>query len=323
MAAEPAPPPSGTILLVSERSGAPVVHAIASDGGGDRAIATGPGAVFPGGADPQGTHALVLSAEDGPEFGHRERLWLVPLAGGEPAPLVPATERVRNPAWAPDGSFVVYESDAHSYRDLYRVDRAGGDAKRLTEAQHGSFEPAVSPDGSRIVFGTSRDENAEIYTMKADGSDPVRVTNDVADDVRPGWAPNGGTVSWITHREGLPRVWLAAADGADPRPLRPSDGVDVDYAWSPDGKRIAVTVQTGPDELDVHVIDVASGRRLGTLGGAGVDEHPAWSPDGAWIVWSATRDRETDLRLARPDGKDERQLTKTKGADWLPRWIPG
>ena len=84
--------------------------------------------------------------------------------------------RIRNPAWAPDGSWLVVESDAASYRDLFRVERAGGEARRLTDAPYGSFEPSVSPDGARIAFGTSRDGNAEIWAMRADGSGARRLT---------------------------------------------------------------------------------------------------------------------------------------------------
>jgi TolB protein len=315
--AAPQPPP-GTLFFVADGD----IVSMPAAGGERRLLATG---MFPAGVDPKGTHALLVSADDRPE-GHREALWLVEAGGqgGAPRALVPEAERVRNPAWAPDGSFVVYESDANSFRDLYRVDREGL-VTRLTDAENGSFEPAVSADGQRIAFASSRDGNAEIYVMDADGSDVVRLTEGPADDTRPGWDPKGGRISWLTMREGPPALWTMAPDGSGAKAFRelPPGSIDVDYAWSPQGDRIAIVVQSGPTEIDIHVHDAATGARIAVLGGPGVDEHPAWSPDGEWIAWTDSRGEEgADIRLSRFDGAEERALTSPPGTHWLPRWGP-
>lgn len=305
--------PEGTLLVLSERGGAPETWVLGAE---ERAVDGIPGAVYPAAADPRGTHALLVSAEE--EGGHRERLWLVDLEGGAPVALTPPAGRIRNPAWSPDGSWLVFESDGASYRDLFRIDRDLTDLSRLTSAPHGSFEPAVGPDG-RIAFGTSRDGNAEVYVMAADGSDPVRMTDHPHDDVRPGWSADG-TLSWISHREGVARVWLHEGEA---RPLRPLQGPasDVDYAWSPDGSRLAVVVQIGPNDVDIHVIDRA-GVELARIDGPGVQENPAWSPDGASLAYASSVDGDGDVWIARADGTAPRRITTTAGADWLPRWLP-
>lgn len=305
--------PPGTLLVLSERGGVPATWVVGRE---ERVLDGILGAVYPGPPDPRGTHALLVSAEE--EGGHRERLWLVPLAGGSPVALTPAAGKVRKPAWSPDGSWIAFESDGASYRDIYRIDRDATNLLRLTDAEHGSFEPAVGPDG-RIAFGTSRDGNAEIYVMGPDGSNQVRITDHPRDDVRPGWAADG-TLAWISHRSGVPRVWLY--DG-EARPLRPDAGkaTDVDHAWSPDGSRIAVVVQTAPQDLDIHVLD-RSGAVVARIDGPGVQENPAWSPDGAWLAHASSIDGESDVWIVRADGTSPRRITTTPGADWLPRWLP-
>lgn len=316
-------PPDGVLLHVSERGGAPAVWAVGTDGSGARALQAPEGIAFPGAPDPQGTHALVVAVQDDDQ-GHRESMWLLPLAGGEPVRLAPNAGRIRNPSWAPDGSWLAFEADALSFRDLYRVPREGSrDPTRLTDADHGSFEPAISPDGTQIALGTSRDGNAEIYVMKSDGTEPRRLTNHIADDVKPRWSPDGKWLTWVSFRDDEPRVWRSAGGVGHPHALRPpaSPATDMDYAWAPDGTKLAIAVQSGPKEVDVHVVQASDGALLATLGGAGVDEHPTWSPDSAWIAWSATRDGETDVVLARADGKHERKVTTAEGPDWLPRWV--
>lgn len=313
------PRPDGTILWVAERRGHAEVWASDADGAHARPLAELPGTSFPAAPDPLGTHALVVTAEDGPR-GHREGMWLIPLDGSPAAPFGPRSQRIRNPAWTADGQRIVFESDIESYRDLYAIPRAGGKPVRLTDAPHGSFEPAISP-GGQLAFGTSRDGNAEIYAAAADGSNPVRLTDDVADDVHPAWRPDGGRLGWISHRGGAARIWTMAPDGTDARPLvvrSPGEQTtDIDFAWSPDGAVVAVAVMTGPREVDIDLVDGASGARLARLGGPGVDEHPAWSPDGRWLVYTSAGDL---VRVTRA-GDDPRPLTHDAAPDWLPRWL--
>lgn len=181
----------------------------------------------------------------------------------------------------------------------------------------------MSPDGRRLAFGTSRDGNAELWLAEADGQRPRRLTEHRADDVRPRWRPDGEVIGWLSSRSGAARVWVVDPQGSAPRPLRPdvAGEVDLDFAWSPDGARVAVTVRAGA-ETRVDVLD-GGGRLVGRLDVPGVDEQPAWSPDGGWIAWSAEREGERDVWLARADGSGARRLLAREGPDWLPRWGGG
>jgi Tol biopolymer transport system component len=279
--------------------------------------------VYPQSPDPRGTHALLIAAEDGKQ-GHRESMWLAPLDGGAAVRLGPYAGVVRKAAWAPDGSWIAFESDAASYRDLYRIGRDGTGYARLTDAEHGSFEPAISPDGTTILMGTSRDGNAEVYATNADGSAPRRLTDHPMDDVHPGWSPDGRTVTWISFREGSPRVWRMAPDGSDPRPVRSDERqlVDLDFAWSPDGARLAIVSQSGPKEVEIAIVEPSSGRVLATIDGPGPDEQPTWSPDGRWLAFTSSREGSADVFLATADGRSVQRLTSGADADWLPRWLP-
>ena len=312
------PAPTGTLLMVSERDGAPATWVIDADGSGLRRLAGPVGSTFPGEADPQGTHALVVSALDPTDGPHREQLWLLPLDGSDAVALSPPAGKIRNPSWSEDGTWLAFESDAVSYRDLFRVDRDGSNRARLTDAPHGSFEPDVS---KRIAFGTSRDGNAEIYTMTADGADVRRLTEDPSDDVHPRWSADGEQLAWLSRRSGRPQVFVS--DGhRSPRPLRPAnpDAVDLDLAWSPSGDLLAVTVQTGKREVFIEIVEVATGDIRATLDGDGPDEHPAWSPDGAWIAFSSSREGDPAVFVSTPQGTLTRRLG-TGGVDWLPRWL--
>lgn len=272
---------------------------------------------FPAERDPQGTHLLVVTSDDGPE-GHREALALVPRAGGPPVELF-AAQMVRNPRWLPDGSAIVFESDARSFRDLYRVGRAGGEAARLTETEWGCFEPAVSFDGAWLAWGASTDGNAEIWVARADGSAPRRVTTEPTDDTAPAFLPDG-RLSWLATRSGLPRVWVADLAGTHAHPLRPDgDGADLAVVWSARGTA-AVTTSPRPGEVAVALF-TADGAPVARLDGPGPDEQPAFSPDGAWLAFSSARDGGVGVWLARADGSGVRKISAGPGPDWLPRFL--
>ena len=330
-------PPTGTLLFVSERDAGATAWAVRADGTGAVALPDLPGREFPGAADPRATHALLVTSLTDAR-GHSEQLWKVLLphagphagssagsGGGDPQKIGPPAPAIRNPAWVAGGSAIVFESSANSFRDLYRAPRDGGEVVRLTDQTGGSFEPSPGP-ADRFAFGTSRDGNAEIYAMRADGSEVVRLTDHPSDDIHPAWSPDGVHIAWIAVRDGVPRVWIMASDGSGARPLRtdaPEGSQDLDQVWSPDGKTLAVVVRTGPKEAAVHVIEAASGRRVGTVDGPGTDEHPTFSPDGRWIAVSRSRPEGASVVIAAPDGQHERTITAGGPTEWLPRWVGG
>ena len=278
-------------------------------------LSAGAGAQFPGPADPRGTHALILAVEDDASM-HRETAWLAPLAGGDPIRLTPGAGRIRSPVWSPDGALLVFESDATSFRDLYRVARDGTDLRRLTECDQGCFEPTVSADGRHVVFTASGDD-VELHRVAVDGTGRRALTDSPYDELSPAHAPTGDRIAWLRRD----RVWIRGEGGE--RPLLPADhGRQAAFAWAPDGEHLAVVVEASPRNLDIHVVAV-DGDVVARYGDDAVDEHPTWSPDGEWIAWTRGQGPEADVVAVRVGGRwPVRPITTTPGPDWLPRWLP-
>lgn len=310
----------GVVAFVSERHGAPDVYLVRPTGDGERRLTDHPAADFPAAVAPDGSALLVVRAEEVEGGLRRERLLLQPLPAGPARQLGPLATHVRNPEWSADGRWIAFESDAASFRDLYRVDRSGAELRRLTTHEAGSYEPRASPDGQWLAFVSSRDGDAELYRMRPDGTGAQRLTAFHRDDAAPRWSPDGRSIAFVSNREGLDRVFVMAPDGTLQRRLG-SEGAfeEIDPVWSPDGRFLLVTRRDSLGASSLWREEVATGARHrvaeeGTM--------PAWSPDGRHIAYTARHGAAARVVLARADGSAPTPLTRPADVAWLPRWVP-
>src|SRR5581483_10488528 len=83
-------------------------------------------------------------------------------------------------------------------------------------------------------------------------------------------------------------------------------------AWSPDGDHIAFAWTQGyaPGNLNIFIIEVASGKYVQLTHGDGRNENPSWAPDGQHIAFSrAPKDGQEQIWTMLADGSDPKQLT--------------
>lgn len=312
----------GRIVFLSERDRAAQAYTILATGEGERRLSSGTGASFPAAVSPDGRMVLAVAVrEEGGDHG--EQLTVLPLGGGAGRALGPASSRARSPSWAPNGQWVVFESDRASFRDLFRIGVDGTGLRRLTENREGNFDPAVSPDGRSIAFASSRDGDAEVYVMRSGGGGQRRLTAFHRDDWGPRWSPSGRTIAFLSNREGSDRIFLVAPDGTGLRKLNPDStrslGQEADIAWSPDGSRIAHTLHVGPGVSRIRIVEVRTGASR-DIGGVTAASQPAWSPEGRLLAFTASAGADAELWIARADGTAATRITHAKGADWLPIW---
>lgn len=309
----------GQIVYISEHGDNHDVVSLVPATGEQRTLASNRDGVrhFPALAWP-----LVTIAVAGPEDAKSEWLTIARHGGEAPIRLGEVATTVRNPSWSPDRRWLVYESDAVGFRELYRTDVTTGESRQLTSDRAGNFEPDVSPDGADIAFTSSRDDNAEIYRMRADGSAPVRLTSTQLDDWLPIWSPDGRHIAFSSDRGGLERLYVMNRDGDEQRPLNGAGAWAEDSAaWSSDGQLIAYRVITAEGASEIWTTELATGARQ-RLSPAGAHHGPPrWSPDDAYIAYTERTERRTDIYVMRADGTGAVRITDEPGHQWLPRWF--
>ncbi len=117
---------------------------------------------------PVGDSLVVLVNRDGAQGLVLAR----PSGGGyliDPI-LFSTTGSVLDFSWFPDGSGLLFTSDAEGVSNVYSFDFATGATRRLTNARFGMFEPGMSPDGREIALIDYQHEQWNLVTIEYEPS---------------------------------------------------------------------------------------------------------------------------------------------------------
>lgn len=124
-------------------------------------------------------------------------------------------------------------------------------------------------------------------------------------------------------------IWYFGADGEIPAATNLTlDGFDVSEgssspSWSPDLSKITYAAELPDGNVDVFVVEVATGEKAQITSDPGRDTGPTFSPDGTKIAFSSDRNgAETSIFVMNPDGSDPVQLTFHDDRDSSPDWSP-
>lgn len=148
------------------------------------------------------------------------------------------------PDWFPDGSRIVFESNAEG--PDFDVFAAAADASGQVNLTPGSADddlaPSVSPDGSRIVFARrpAGGGPSDLWTMSADGATPVQLTNTPErSESDPVFSPDGSRITFAATASATSRtdVYVRAVDGSSETLLT---GGTPNGAMRPDWGRLTV-----------------------------------------------------------------------------------
>jgi len=232
---------------------------------------------------PDGKRIAFASDRDG-----ITNVWTADLNGKDLRQVSKEKEReVSNPAWTPDGQYLVNRKHFRNTRSLgagemwlYHI--AGGNGLKLTDRRNweqNATEPIVSKDGRYVYFTEdvspgggfqyNRDAHGQVYVVQRfDRQTGNRTTliGGAGSALRPQLSPDDKTMAFV-RRVGLKSVlWTRDLESGRERPLW--DGLDHDqqeawaiygtypgYDWTPDGKSIVIWAGG-----KMNSVDAASGR---------------------------------------------------------------
>ena len=90
----------------------------------------------------------------------------MPVLGGEPRRIGPG----REPAFSPDGEWIVYSAPVRRKWKLYRIRPDGSGRKAIGRGVFDELQPSFSPDGRLVVYVSDDGVHKRIYLRRFDGT---------------------------------------------------------------------------------------------------------------------------------------------------------
>jgi dipeptidyl aminopeptidase/acylaminoacyl peptidase len=286
-ASGPAWSPDGATLAFAHRG---QVHVVPAAGGEPRAITSVPTGVMSFQWSPDGASiAFTSRVAEAPEVLERRRrgddvmvttgaflpwifplqeprpvrLWVQPVAGGQPRALTPETQFVRDYTWAPDSRRlavqITEDGDADAdqlFRRIFLVTTEGGAPQPLVQTEGKLGPMSWSPDGSRLAFiGATRlnDPLAQSIFVAQPGGAPLNLTPEYEGTaVWVGWQDNR-TVRFISvesTRTALHTVPVTG--GARTRVIGLGPEIFQSISFARDGNTFAMPANTAQHPNEVY-----------------------------------------------------------------------
>lgn len=130
---------------------------------------------------------------------------------------------ILNPAWSPDGRYIIFSMLTEGQSDLFLYDFKADSVGRLTNDLYADLQPAWSPDGKEVVFVTDRfstnlallnNGRYELATLNLRDRkiNPLPVL-DKGNIINPQWSADGKSLYFISDVTGISNLYRMALDG--------------------------------------------------------------------------------------------------------------
>ena len=184
--------------------------------------------------------------------------------------------------------------------------------------------PSFSADGRMIVFASNRDPlptstGSHIYVVNADGSDVRQVTSGMTYDSNPSFSPDGNRIVFdrSTGGSGRSRIFVVYVDGSGLQALTDAGSSAWDPVFAPKGNRIVYTsnadVDAETDRSDIFAMAPNGDNQKVLIPTIRNESEPDVSPNGRSIVFASNRFHESNIYVAKANGRHVRSVTHNKG----------
>ncbi|GIX17518.1 MAG: TolB protein [Rhodothalassiaceae bacterium] len=259
------------------------IYAIPVTGGEAKPLTRGLAWDFQPRFSPDGRRIAFIS-----DAGGGENVWVMDADGGNARQVTKEDFRLLgNPAWSPDGRFIVARKHFTTRRSLgtgelwlYDVE-AGGAGVQLVKRPNERYqkelgEPAFSPDGRFLYytqaatpgdrFQYAEDSNKDIFHIKRLELATGRIEDFVAGPggaVRPTPSPDGRFLAFVRRIRAVSALWIKDLEsGAERAVYKPLDddmqetwgvqGLYPNFAWTPDSQAIVFWAGGKIRRLDIR-----------------------------------------------------------------------
>ncbi len=170
--------------------------------------------------------------------------------------------------------------------------------ERLTGTR-GAFATQIAYVSEQRSGSTRR---YRLIVSDVDGANRREVFSSSLPILSPAWSPGGKQLAYMTYSHHHAQIVVQSVDGGARRVVTQSQGTISSPSWSPDGRQIALARADDGGNMDIYLLDLASGaeRRLTTHGG--IDTEANFSPDGRYLYFTSDRAGNPQIYRMNRDG---------------------
>jgi len=182
---------------------------------------------------PDGKTIYFLSNRtvSGEKGKRKNRLWALPLTGGEASLIAEAENSISNPHVSPDGEKILFQS---------RINEDSECPENIKEGALWITKLRWKMNGQPYYPYT----RMHIFVVPSKGGDIVQLTKGPYDASSPSWSPDSSQVAYLANKEEsdyirIRDVYVVPVEGGTARKVTNGEYLISSVAWSPDGKLLA------------------------------------------------------------------------------------
>lgn len=319
-------PDGGTIVFLSDRSGAENVWVMKPDGTDAKAITKDTKAMFVSPTWTEDGQYIAVSKSDQsigtfhPFMYHKDGGSGVsigpappPLPGpGQQGPPPPPRNNIMGVQASPDGKFIFWgqRSGAFNYNaqfpmwQIYRFDRDTGEISRITNAQGSAMRPLLSPDGKNLVYATRFETKTALRVRNLESNQERWLINNVTRDDQESRATRDTFPGYDFMPDG--RSLIVPLNGKIAR-VDFASGAATDIPFT-----VNVEAEIGPRVHFNYRVDD------GPTVNARLVRYPTVSPDGRRLAFTAFN----KLYVMDLGGGTPKRVTTGTDGEFMPTWSP-
>jgi TolB protein len=200
------------------------------------------------------------------------------------------------------------------------MDQDGANHRFLTDGSNLVLTPRIAPDGRRVAYMIYRNGPPRIVVKEIDTGREGGLGNFQGMSFAPRFSPDGRTLLLTLAQNGNSDIFAFDVGTRRATRLTESGAIDTSPSFSPDGSQIVFNSDRGGTP-QLYVMPRSGGGATRISHGQGRYGSPAWSPRGDLIAFANIKGGMFHIGVMKPDGSDERLITRSF-MDQSPTWAP-
>jgi TolB protein len=200
------------------------------------------------------------------------------------------------------------------------MDRDGANNRYLTDGAFLALTPRFSPDGTKVAYLGFRQGPPRVFVEDVASGREGLLGDFQGMTFAPRFSPDGRSLLVTMAQGGNSDIYLWDIGSRRATRLTSEAAIDTSPSFSPDGGQIVFNSDRGGKPL-LYVMSRSGGGARRISYGEGRYGSPVWSPRGDLIAFMVIKNGYFNIGIMRPDGSDERLLTRS-ALDESPSWAP-